>query len=99
MHLARVRLTRALVTISVAGRIGCPRLLSAQSGTHESPLKHDPQPPTANITPADLMTRLYIFADDSMQGRRVGAEGHRRGPAYIEREVLRLGLSPACDSG
>src|SRR5438046_1486179 len=99
MHLARARLTRALVTISVASLIGCPRLLSAQSGTHELPLKHDPQPTTANITPADLMTRLYIFADDSMQGRRVGTEGHRRGTAYIEREVRRLGLAPAGDSG
>ena len=99
MHLARARLTRALVTISVASLIGCPRLVSAQSGTHELPLKHDPQPTTANITPADLMTRLYIFADDSMQGRRVGTEGHRRGTAYIEREVRRLGLAPAGDSG
>jgi hypothetical protein len=34
-----------------------------------------------------------------MQGRRVGTEGHRRGTAYIEREVRRLGLVPAGDSG
>jgi hypothetical protein len=44
------------------------------------------------------MTRLYIFADDSMQGRRVGTEGHRRSTAYIEREVRKLGLVPAGDS-
>ena len=36
------------------------------------PHKHAPQPTTANITAADLMTRLYIFADDSMMGREVG---------------------------
>jgi hypothetical protein len=73
---------------------------SAQSApTRELPLKHAPQPTSAEITPLDLMTRLYIFSDDSMQGRRVGTEGHRRGTAYIEREVRRLGLVPAGDSG
>ena len=66
---------------------------------HELPLKHAPQPTTVDITPADLMTRLYIFSDDSMQGRRVGTEGHQRATAYIEREVRRLGLVPAGDSG
>ena len=72
---------------------------SAQSAPRELPLKHPPQPTSADITPADLMTRLYIFSDDSMQGRRVGTEGHQRATAYIEREVRRLGLVPAGDSG
>jgi hypothetical protein len=76
------------------------RLAVAQSAPpHELPLKHAPQPTTADITPADLMTRLYIFSDDSMQGRRVGTEGHQRATVYIEREVRRLGLLPAGDSG
>src|SRR3954470_17920657 len=80
--------------------VGAPRLLSAQNAaTRELPLHHAPEPTAAAITPADLMTRLYIFSDDSMQGRRVGTEGHRRGTAYIEREVRRLGLLPAGDSG
>jgi hypothetical protein len=66
---------------------------------HELPLKLPPRATAPAITPADLMTRLYIFSDDSMQGRRVGTEGHRRSTAYIEREVRRLGLIPAGDSG
>jgi hypothetical protein len=45
------------------------------------------------------MTRLYIFADDSMMGRAAGSEGDRRGTSYIEREVRRLGLVPAGDNG
>jgi hypothetical protein len=45
------------------------------------------------------MTRLYIFADDSMMGRRTGEPGGLKGTAYIEREVRRLGLIPAGDSG
>ena len=34
------------------------------------PLKYKPMPTTAAITPGDLMSRLYVFADDSMRGGR-----------------------------
>ncbi len=63
------------------------------------PLKHAPEPTTAAITPADLMTRLYIFADDSMMGREVGTPYHLKATAYIESEARKLGLLPAGDSG
>ena len=63
------------------------------------PLKLAPRPTAPAITPADLMTRLYIFADDSMMGRQVGTEYNLRGTAYIEREVRRLGLVPAGTDG
>jgi hypothetical protein len=72
---------------------------SAQAQASALPLKHAPQPTTAAITPADLMTRLYIFADDSMMGREVGTEYNLKGTAYIEREVRRMGLQPAGDNG
>ena len=65
----------------------------------ELPLKHVGKPTTAEITAADLMTRLYIFADDSMMGREVGTVYNDMGTSYIEREVRRLGLVPAGDSG
>lgn len=58
-----------------------------------------PKPTTAAITPADLMTRVYVFADDSMMGRRAGEEGGMKGTAYIEREVRRLGLTPGGENG
>ena len=45
------------------------------------------------------MTRLYIFADDSMQGRETGTEGNRRGIRYIESELTRLGLTPLGENG
>jgi hypothetical protein len=51
------------------------------------------------ITPADLKTRTYIFADDSMQGRRSGSPGNVRGNAYIASELVRLGLRPGGDAG
>ena len=63
------------------------------------PLKHAPRPTAPEITAADLMTRLYIYADDSMMGRRAGTPANLRSTAYIESEVRKMGLVPAGDSG
>jgi hypothetical protein len=63
------------------------------------PLKHAPQPTTSAITTADLMTRLYLIADDSMKGRRAGSEEHQKVTAYLASELERMGLAPAGDSG
>ena len=63
------------------------------------PEKRAPRPTTAAITDEDLMTRLYIFADDSMQGRAYGRVGNMKGTNYIANEVKRLGLLPAGDNG
>jgi len=63
------------------------------------PLKHAPKPTTGPITTGDLMTRLYIIADDSMKGRQAGSEGHQMTTAYIASELKRMGLDPAGDSG
>jgi len=63
------------------------------------PLRLAPRPTTAAITDADLMTRIYIFADDSMMGRQAGREGNMKGTTYIARELARLGVEPAGDGG
>ena len=60
---------------------------------------HAPQPTTAEITAADLRTRLYIFADDSMQGREAGTAGNVKGTDYIAAEIKKMGLVPAGDNG
>ena len=65
----------------------------------ELPVKYAGPATTDAITAADLMTRLYIFADDSMMGREVGTKYNLMGTAYIEREVRRMGLVPAGDDG
>ncbi len=67
--------------------------------TGQLPLKYSGPATVPAITAGDLMTRLYIFADDSMLGRKNGDVGNLRGTAYIEREVRRLGLIPAGDNG
>ncbi len=71
----------------------------AAGATSELPLKYTGKPTTEEISAADLMTRLYIFADDSMMGRQVGTRYNLMGTAYIEREVRRMGLQPAGDNG
>ncbi len=85
-----------LATAVVALGLGMPLASSAQDAL---PLKHAGKPTTTPITAADAMTRLYIFADDSMMGRRAGTPGDMKGTSYIEREVRRLGLVPGGDNG
>jgi len=54
------------------------------------PLRHAAAPTKTAITPADLMTRLYLYADDSMMGRAAGTEYNLKATAYV---------IPAGDSG
>jgi hypothetical protein len=63
------------------------------------PLKHAPRSTSGAISAADLMTRLYIFSDDSMQGREAGTPGNVKGTDYIASEIKRMGLKPAGDNG
>ena len=63
------------------------------------PLKYEARPTSGAISAGDLMSRLYVFADDSMMGREAGTEGHMKGTEYIATELQRLGLVPAGDSG
>ena len=76
-------------------------LLSAPADAQQrpNPLKLAPRPTSPAITAADLMTRVYIFADDSMMGRQTGTVHHDKGTNYIARELARLGLRPGGDSG
>jgi hypothetical protein len=94
VHLSRLNVVAALAALAST-------TLGAVGGAQQAPLplKHAPQPTTPAITPADLLTRVYIFADDSMMGREVGTVYNLKGTAYIEREVRRMGLQPAGDSG
>ena len=88
--------------VILATSAACTPPMIAPAGAPQSgalPLKLAPRPTVAAITTADLMTRLYIFADDSMMGRQVGTEYNLKGTAYLEREVRRLGLVPAGTDG
>jgi hypothetical protein len=63
------------------------------------PLKYKALPTHPEITAEDLMSRLYLYADDSMQGRETGQLGDFKATTYIAAEAKRLGLIPAGDSG
>ncbi|WP_053334357.1 M28 family metallopeptidase [Gemmatimonas phototrophica] len=97
-------LAAAVATISaplVGQAQDAPRKTPVDAGVNSSPLplKHTPRPTTGAITSQDLMTRLYIFADDSLGGRDVGTEGHYKATTYIAGELKRLGIKPMGDSG
>ena len=85
------------------GRLGIVAALLAvpvQAGAQMAlPLKRAPTRTQTSISPSDLMTRVYLYADDSMMGRAAGTEYNLKATAYIESEVRRLKLVPAGDSG
>jgi hypothetical protein len=90
MQMIRTLVPAALVLVSSAA--------TAQQSA-KLPLKLDPQKTTPGITSADLMTRIYRFADDSMRGRMAGSPEAIKGTEYIAGELKRLGLQPAGDNG
>lgn len=80
--------------LSAQARQTCPAVTGATM-----PLTYKGGATVPDITPCDLMTRLYIYAADSMRGREAGSPDAIRATAYIEREVRRLGLKPGGDNG
>ena len=109
-----VQRTASIGTLVVAGAISAGPLssvVSAQDAPKSQPvatapvprtalpLKLAPRPTKGAITADDLMTRLYIFADDSLMGRDAGTEGSFKATELLAREAKRLGLQPAGDSG
>jgi hypothetical protein len=80
--------------------LGAVLLVPIQVGAQAAlPLKRAPTRTQTSISTADLMSRLYLYADDSMMGRAAGTEYDLKATAYIESEVRRLRLLPAGDSG
>ena len=73
-------------------------MLAAQNPKAQ-PTSHAPAPTSAAITAADLTTRLYIYAADSMEGRETGTPGHIRATNYIAAQLEALGLKPMGDNG
>lgn len=65
----------------------------------EGPARHAARPTTAAITRQDVMTRVYVLADDSMMGRDAGTRGNVMGTDYIAAEARRIGLRPAGENG
>ena len=56
-------------------------------------------PTTSAITPADLQSRVYLFADDSLNGRELGTEWNFKATEYLASEARRIGLVPMGENG
>src|SRR5580698_4233335 len=44
-------------------------------------------------------SHIQVLADDNMEGRNTGSEGHRRAAQFVAGEFERAGLKPAGTSG
>jgi hypothetical protein len=89
--------------MQAAGRwalLGALLVFPAQIGAQAAlPLKRAPARTQTSINAADLMTRLYMYADDSMMGREAGTAYNLKATEYIAAEARRLKLVPGGDSG
>ena len=106
MRKSALRFTALVATLAIAGSASAQQARTptdAEAAPNWDvlmrPRTHSPSPTTAAITPSDLRSRLYIFADDSMQGRLLATPGNVKGTEYIANELKRLGLTPMGDNG
>lgn len=99
---------RVAAALSVAFALVAPALVPALAAQQTCPavtpgatmpLKYHGGPTVPAITPCDLMTRLYIYSDDSLRGREAGTPDAMHATTYIESQVRQLGLRPAGDHG
>jgi Peptidase family M28 len=98
-----MRSARILLRACAVATVVAPTLLVAQSSRRATsvplPLKFVGPPTSGAITPGDLMSRVYRFADDSMMGRLAGTPWNDKGTDYIASELTRLKLQPAGENG
>ena len=105
MRKSALRVTALIATVAIAGTASAQQARTLPDGPPPNwdvltrPRTHKPTPTTAAITPSDLRTRVYIFADDSMQGRLLATRGNVKGVEYIASEAKRLGLVPMGENG
>jgi hypothetical protein len=83
----------ALAVAVLVPLLGC----GPSAGTSSAPSPSGGTSP--EITAGDLRSRLYAYADDSMQGRRSGTPGNVKATGLIAAEARRLGLEPAGENG
>jgi len=87
-----MRLSRAAAAIVMA-------LASAAAHAQQLPVKRQAKPTQPAITAEDLMSRLYVYSDDSLAGRASGSVFHDKATAIIAGWAGRMGLTPMGDSG
>ncbi|HEY2895681.1 MAG TPA: M28 family peptidase [Gemmatimonadaceae bacterium] len=86
-----MRLFAVALLALLAGRAGAQSASAAKTSPSAAT--------TSAISSADLRTRLYLIADDSMRGRLAGSASDTLVTAYIASELARAALSPAGENG
>ena len=101
LKLSRVLPIAVIATIVACATSGTTATTtsSATSSTGELPRTRVATPTSGPIVPADLMSRLYVFSDDSMQGREASTRGNVKGTDFVAHEMERIGLQPAGENG
>lgn len=82
-------------TAVIAGLV----LTAAVADAQQLPVKRQAKPTQPAIAAEDLMSRLYVYADDSLGGRATGTPYHDKATAIIAGWARQIGLTPAGDSG
>jgi hypothetical protein len=95
-HSFMLRYRHLLLAATLAGCATAGPVATAPTGEART---HRAAPTTVAITPADLMSRLYVFADDSMLGRESTTRGNVMATDYIAREMASMGLRPGGENG
>jgi hypothetical protein len=85
-------------------RLNLASLLLAAAACTSAPAATGTTPAPAvaaasGISAADLRTRLYAYADDSMRGREAGTPDNIRSTEWLAAEARRIGLQPAGENG
>ena len=97
--LLRIALAASLALVATSQMLSAQQSCPATTPGAAMPLTYQGGPTVTAITACDLMTRLYIYAADSLRGREAGTPDAMHATTWIEREVRRLGLRPAGDNG
>jgi len=71
----------------------------ADADAQQLPVKRQAKPTRPAITAEDLMSRLYVYADDSLGGRASGTPFHDKATTIIAEWAKQAGLTPMGDSG
>lgn len=69
------------------------------ANAQQLPLKRAAKPTRPDITAEDLMSRLYLYADDSLGGRSSGTPENDKATGIIAGWAKKMGLTPMGDSG
>ena len=85
-----------VLTTTVAALLA---MAASVAEAQQLPVKRPAKPTRPAITAEDLMSRLYVYSDDSLGGRASGTPYHDKATGIIADWARQMGLKPMGDSG